>query len=63
MFKEGPELFSLGHFHLSEVKNSKEGRAAEIGRPSESEYIILIIFHLSGSWNEVIGDSDKSRDG
>lgn len=47
---------------LSGMKNSEEETAGEIGDLSDSQYIIAIIFHLS-SWREVMGDSDKSRDG
>lgn len=55
--------YSDGGHHLSEMKNSEQERAGEIGCLSDSEYIILIIFHLSGSRREVMGDSDKSKDG
>lgn len=34
-----------------------------MGCLSDSEYVILIIFHLSGGWRDVMGDGDKSRDG
>lgn len=55
--------YSDGEHHLSGMKNSEEERAGEIGRLSDSEYVILIIFHLRRSWSGVMGDSDKSRDG
>lgn len=37
----------------------KNKSCGETGCLSDCEYVILIIFHLSGGWRDVTGDGDK----